>query len=206
MSRRHMADLSANNPDVDLRAYRAAGHRAVALKATEGVGFKDHRYVNRVQMAHGVGLHVVHYHFARPEHHDRGAEEANSFYSAVMTHMRPGDRLAIDLETGPGHTRSGLARYLGDYRRVLRSRGHSHLWLYTFTSYLDTHLAGVDLGDMRLWLADFRRMSTAEKLRRRVWAHQFTNGTTGPEPHRVVGVGHCDVSRLGLRAYSIWLK
>lgn len=206
MSNHHMADVSDAQATFNAAAYRAAGHRVVALKATEGLGFEAHGYAARVLAAHRAGLHVIHYHFAHPDHHDAGGDEARELLRVAQPHWRRGDRLSLDLEVDPHRTTGALLDYVGDFLAVWQRAGHHYPWLYTFTSYLDDRLAGQTPDGWRLWLADFRKMSRLEKWRRHVWAHQFTDGLVGPEPHAMAGIGRVDVSWVSRRAYSALLK
>lgn len=192
---RFMADLSNNNAHFDAHAYRKGGHRVVALKATEGVGGRQGIYVERVNAAHRAGLFVVHYHFARPDHHSTSTAEAADFLSYIKPHVRKGDRVALDLEVQPGRSMD-LNAYSRNFAHIVRQRiGHKHGWLYSYSAFISEHGLRVPSG-WRLWLANY----SAPVPHRGSWTHQFTNGISGPSPHSMAGVGQIDVSMLTRRA------
>lgn len=203
-ARRLMADVSNNNPGFDARAYHAAGHRAVAIKATEGVGGHQITHGPWTDAAHHAGLRVIHYHFARPDTHATPAGEALDFLAAVEPHWRRGDRVCLDLEVAP-IVAGDADRYVRGFARAMRQRrgrvGSRHAWLYTGTFYFREHGLRLPAG-WRLWLADYAvPVLGARPGVARVWAHQFTDGRNGPLPHGVAGVaGPCDVSALSRRA------
>lgn len=197
-----MADLSSNNDQVDLAAYKAAGHRAIALKATEGVSFIDPTYVSRVGKAHALGLKVVHYHFARPDNHPTAAPEAVFFAKVVKPHLKRGDRVCLDLEKDTAHQTVNLSRYaqefLDDVSKLLKV---SYPWLYSYTAFIRGNALKTP-SKTRLWLADYSAPILGARGRiTDIWAHQFTNGVNGPRPHSMAGLGsHVDVSKLSRRA------
>lgn len=195
----YMADLSNNNPHFDAAAYRKAGHRVIALKATEGVGGYQAIHGTRTAAAHADGVKVVHYHFAHPENHPDGRVEAREFWTHVKPHYRRGDRLCLDIEVNPGRT--SIPAYVRAFVGELARLGHQHTWVYTYTSYAREHgvLTIVPAG-CRLWLADYQKLSRTPAGLPRLWAHQFTDGRSGPQPHAMAGIGQCDVSRLSARA------
>lgn len=201
-SRRLIADISNNNPRFDAHAYRRAGHRAIAIKATEGVGGIQGVYANRVAAAHFEGLHVVHYHFAHPDTHGNAAAECAEFLSVVKRHWKRGDRVAIDIEVPP--VLVSPSEYVASWHHHLRENaghvGSAHAWVYTYTGYVREHGLRLPRG-WRLWLADYSSPVLGRRTGVSVpWAHQFTDGVHGPEPHGVAGVGQCDVSALSRRA------
>ena len=105
------ADLSNNNRYFNAARYRRAGHRLVALKASEGDGFVDERHARWSAEAHHAGLAVVHYCYCTPGR-GSGRAAADLFWSVVDRHFIPGrDRLALDMEVfdSPGTVSAYLA-------------------------------------------------------------------------------------------------
>lgn len=112
MSTVYVVDLSNNNgqiDDIDFGAIKRAGYTCVILKASEGVGFRDPRFVVWAQRAHAVGLVVGAYHFLLP-YQDAGAQAAlfNSQCSAA------GVPIAVrccDAETGGGNVEAACQTF-----------------------------------------------------------------------------------------------
>lgn len=214
---RYMADLSNNNRLADplavFRAYYKAGHRVIALKATEGVGGRQAQdtpstdsprssgigrqvvYPDRVHAAHQAGLTVIHYHFARPDHHRTPEAEAHDFLSYIKPHYRKGDKVALDLEVQPipGLDLNGYAAGFANLAR--RAVGAQHGWLYSYTAFIAQHHLRTPKG-WRLWLANY----SAPVPHPGAWTHQYTDGHLGPGPHKLPGVGVADVSLMTRRA------
>lgn len=129
------SDVSSNNAYFNAAQYKSAGHRVIAVKATEGTGYINPDYAGWVHTAHAHGLAVLHYHFARPEN-GNPVGQAKHFWEVSQEHfVRPGDYLFWDVETdGPGNAGAWLKeadRYLNTFARV-------HPWLYTPLSYYET--------------------------------------------------------------------
>lgn len=194
---RYFADLSNNNAHFDAQAYRKAGHLLVALKASEGVGFMDPLYRKRRHEAHAARLAVVHYHFARPDRHPGragGKDEAHAFLAAIKGGVGKRDALCIDVERGSNAQAS--QGYLDEFANQLK-RIYPHKPLILYRSRANH----TNLKDSRNWVAayDGHRMALLAGVG--TWAHQFTDGTIGAEPHSCAGVGRCDISRLNMRSY-----
>jgi GH25 family lysozyme M1 (1,4-beta-N-acetylmuramidase) len=90
-----IADISDAQASFNAAAYRAAGHTRIRIKATQGVNFTAHTYVERVEAAHAAGLAVDHYHYLDTNF---GEAQAEYFLAAVMSHVKPGDRFMADAE------------------------------------------------------------------------------------------------------------
>lgn len=209
---RYMVDLSSNNPEFDAHAYRKAGHRVVALKATEGETFTDPDYGARVKAAHAAGLKVVHYLFCRPDNHSNPAGEVHHFLTVIRRHLKKGDRVCLDVEKG-----SPTQAYVDEAARlvVIGLKGTKVTkagWLYSYTGFLNDHKLRAPKG-WRLWLADYRMLpkvlASGLGRPRSIHAHQFTDGQQGHAPRKLAGTGGhtSDVSKLSRKAVlGFWLS
>lgn len=202
------ADLSNNNGDASAfhgHAYKSAGHKVIALKASEGTGFTDPRYAAWAHAAHAAGLAVVHYHFGRPED-GNPIGQATHFHNTAKPHFIKGrDRLCIDLETSM--PTEGKA-WLGEYETQLAHLGadiHDDLIGYTFKSYFEE--GALTIASNAWWIASWGAlMREREALGRNqyLWAQQYTNGVVGPDPHAFAGIrGNCDGSVINKRSLNL---
>src|SRR5271157_1968564 len=98
---RLMADVSSNNPILITKQYAEAGHRRIAIKATEGTAFINPELHGWASSAHTIGLAVSFYHYGHPEGNNSQAE-ARHFWEAIRGLWRPGDTVSLDLELGLG--------------------------------------------------------------------------------------------------------
>lgn len=201
------ADISNNNGGAAFHAhaYKSAGHKLIGLKASEGMGFTDPDYAAWAHAAHAAGLAVLHYHFARPES-GNPIEQARHFRQSVGDHFIKGrDRLCVDLETSV--PKEGAA-WLREFEAELAHLGvdiHDDLIGYTFKSYFDEGQPTIASGAW--WIAAWgAAMREREGLGRGqyLWAHQYTNGVVGPEPHVFAGIrGTCDGSVINKRSLHL---
>lgn len=91
---KQIADISHNQGSFDAVAY-AKRHDRIRLKATQGTGFIDPTYVDRVTAAHEAGLTVDHYSFLTTEN---GTAQADFLLDLIGPHLKAEDRLMADSE------------------------------------------------------------------------------------------------------------
>lgn len=196
MTDNHFADISSNNHSFNAQQYAAAGHLAIAIKATEHTNYINPSYTHWVSDAHSHKLAVFHYHFARPEYGAPDAQ-ANFFWKVVKDHFRrPGDYLIVDVETG--HPATGRT-FAVEFDKHLRAISKTHPKLYTFEAYLNE--GHVKISSNEVWLAAWGKNrpggNTWHYAGQKLWAWQFTDGNNGPQPHTFAGIsGACDGSQL----------
>lgn len=208
-----MADISANNGTGAFNAghYSAAGHLAIAVKATEGTGYVNPLHASWSDGAHEHRLGVVHYHFAHPEL-GNPAGQAQHFWATVRPHYRKAvDRLVVDIEVGP------LADWPG-WLRAFDDELHRYSTInaagYTFAS---APLEELELRSREWWLASWGAKQPSGAFRRlpghqSLWAWQMYGGTVNPSggPEGAAGIaGRCDMSVINpayVRALKAALK
>lgn len=199
MPSRLFADVSSNNARFDAAAYRSAGHRLIAIKATEGVSYNNPEYGPWVAAAHQHKLVVAHYHFARPG--NDAITEARHFWGVVKSRFRKGDYLVLDLEVKHPGGDARTASWAGAFVAALRSlSGHTPI-LYTYASFLNEVGPSVVRRTPRVWIAQYAPAAQWPNWVSRRWAWQRTDGVNGPPPHGLPGVGKCDVSILNRRSF-----
>lgn len=195
---RYMADQYEDNAEPDLELYAHYGHTIYAHKASEGDYHIDSAHARRIRRAHLEGLTCVHYHFARPDLGLSMRREAALFWGVVKPTWQAGDYLAIDLERSKWAGLGATGDYLHEFATLLEgATGHTPLD-YADTNYLRNLGQRNWLSRQRIWQADYNLTRGKLPWWRPVWACQFTDGVRGAHPHRLAGIGECDVSLLRL--------
>lgn len=194
-----MADVSNNNGHVDIDAYAHAGHRALALKASEGTSFVDPFHRGNALRAGGHHLSLVHYHFARPDVNDNPVAEARHFWDAVRHLAGPRDYLALDLERATPAGWKHDPAWSREFDAEIRKLSRFNIILYTMRSAFDEAAGGgswfADPPE-RVWDADWSGGPDRSPSGSRTLIRQFTDGVFGPEPHSATGIGRCDMNVL----------
>lgn len=195
------ADVSDFQPSPNMHAYRSAGHVVIMRKATQGVAGTQDRYTADVLAAHDAGLRVLHYHYADLDSLASSTREAAHFWHTVRPYFKAGDRLVLDVEQ-PGAIGWGMVPdwTLGFSRALLshsgqRCIGYTYLSVFQFSAPSINVLGGEWV--TAAWGGEVPRLG----LGRTRWAHQYTNGQLGPEPHEFAGVGVADGNLLSRRAF-----
>jgi lysozyme len=187
-----VVDLSHHNGDVDLEAAKADGILGVIHKATQGVVFADPLYAVNRSKARSAGLHWGAYHVGTG-----GDGLAQAMHFLETSQPEEHDLLVLDLERnqlGPSmalhqarsfvtHVRDITGRWPGAYG------GH----------YLKAVLGDQPdpiLGQCWFWLAQYGSTPVVPPTWRTWTLWQYTDGSHGPDPHEVNGIGRCDRNRF----------
>jgi lysozyme len=185
-----VVDLSHHNGDVDFRRVAADGIVGVIHKATQGTGYVDSRYAERREQALSAGLLWGAYHFGTG---DDGDAQANHFLSVVQP--EPDTLVALDYEKNDQGSSMSLSGAVDFVTHVRSSMGR---WpgFYRYATYLPGFGGGVYdpaiLVNCWLWLAEYGPEAHVPANWREFKLWQYTDGSAGPEPHSVDGVGNCD--------------
>ena len=181
-------DLSHHNSTVDFTQVKAAGIVGVMHKATQGLTFEDPTYQSRKTEALAAGLLWGAYHFGTG---DDAVAQAQYFLSFVSP--GPSDLLALDLEADTGGTSMTLAQAEQFTTQVQQATGR---WPGVYGgSYLKQLLSGTSsavLASSWLWLSEYGSTANIPSNWPTWTMWQYTDGTNGPEPHSITGVGDCD--------------
>lgn len=172
-------DISAHNGVVDFQAVRASGMEFVLVKATEGNGFKDSRFVDNVREARRAGLKVGAYHFFRFD--ASGVTQAINFMHSIR-----GRKLdlpaVVDLEewTNPSSVPDDtVAARLDDMLRHLRCNGYDVL-IYTNKDGYERFVKG-RFSDYPLWLCSFSRIDESDDWV--LWQYSHRGEVSGVDGH-----------------------
>lgn len=181
-------DLSHFNNVTDFNAVKADGIVGVIHKATEGTNYTDPKYHLHRSAALAAGLWWGAYHFGTG---DDGAAQAEYFLSVVS----PGanDLIVLDFEqntTGPSMTLEGAEAF------VTRVQAATGRWPGLYSGSYIKQLLGNNqnptLANCWFWLSEYGPTPRVPSNWHTWTLWQYTDGTTGPPPHSVSGVGNCD--------------
>jgi GH25 family lysozyme M1 (1,4-beta-N-acetylmuramidase) len=183
----------------DAKAYKAAGHTMICLKATEGHDFTDGSVDARAREARLQGLDVFLYHFARPSANQPEVEAAH--FANVVKQVGVGvhDRLVLDWEDPKWDSHPGAAHWIMRFAQELGKHGLTLRIVYSGGPYLEggsvTAMPTDHTGKpLRFWLAAYTANPEAfcpKWAVKDLWAVQYTDKA------RVPGIGNpCDYSYL----------
>jgi GH25 family lysozyme M1 (1,4-beta-N-acetylmuramidase) len=185
-----IVDLSHHNTVTSFEEARADGVLAIIHKATEGTTFVDAKYAERQARAKAAGLLWGAYHFgtkgAAPEQVSHFLETANPTAT---------DLLVLDFEPNSREATMTLTE-AEVFVEALRERTGRQPGLYSGQSFLRERLGNrVDspLTDCFLWIARYSvQLPVLPKAFERFTIWQYTDGSSGLQPHQVTGIGRCD--------------
>jgi lysozyme len=189
-------DVSHQQANAELAAARDAGVFAVMIKATEGATYQDAAFRTLYDKARAAGLRIGAYHFgtARPP-----AEQVENFVETVRRIAGGFDDLvpALDLEHNDNTPDNTISPDQGEeWVRLFRLATGRTPMLYAGSYLRDRQGAAgrPNLQQCPLWLADYETEPhpIGQCLPWTMW--QFTDGSLGPYPGKVPGVGRCDQS------------
>lgn len=195
---RLFTDQYEGSPDPNLREYAWAGHVLYAHKATQGTYHTDSKYADRVVKAQSLGLVVMHYHYCDPVLRDPRAEAEYFWDGAVKHRFIRGDKLALDFEYAAKLSPRMLEGYIIDFWKHLLTISRLDARIYGSTSFLESECNRRWLARRARWQAQYGPNPHMFPFGRRWWAWQFTDGTNGPEPHRLPGIATGDIDMLRL--------
>lgn len=184
-------DISSFQNHPDFNKIKAAGIVGVIHKATEGVGFHDKAYAANKKAAKAAGLLWGAYHFGTGS---PATQQADEFMSVAA--VGNDELLVLDYEDNRHGTQMKLPGAREFVKRVFEKTGR-HPGFYSGNTIRD-HLGDTvdpELGKCWLWAAHYADFPAAPKIHK-TWAKwtlwQYTDGSLGPDPHTVDGVGKCD--------------
>ncbi len=192
-------DISHFNGRVDFAAAHAAGQRGVIHKATEGTGYVDPMFHSNRGAATAAGLLFGAYHFGTG---DDPIAQAEHFLGT--TGSDGSILLVLDWEPNPQGASMTLAQARAFVSHVQQKTGR---WpgLYsgsTAREALGDHADPV-LGSCWLWLAEYGDQPKVPPAWKGWTLWQYTDGSHGPGPHALDGVGSCDRERFAGEAAAL---
>lgn len=183
-----IVDLSHHNGNVDLGKAKADGILGVIHKATQGTTYVDPMYATNRQKAQAAGLLWGAYHFGTG---DDATQQAQHFLATVQ----PGanDLLVLDLETNT----QGASMTL-DQARTFVTAVHAQTgrWPGLYSGiYIKEQLGNNHdpvLANCWFWLSEYGPTAKVPANWSTWTMWQYTDGSVGPQPHSVAGIGNCD--------------
>ena len=123
------------------------------VKATEGVGWLDVKFLENINEGTAAGVKMGAYHFARPNLGNTGAEEAEYFLSQVGDYLESGYlRPVLDLEVGSSLGRTALSAWVLDWYWTVKNRTGVAPQIYTNLNYVNNYFTN-DVTEFDLWIA-----------------------------------------------------
>ena len=182
-----VVDISRFQSTVDFNRVKADGILGVIAKATEGYGYTDPTYLERQPKALEAGLLWGAYHFGT-------GTEVQQQLDWFLGVVKPGPDtlLVLDWEENHAGTQMTLEQAEEFVNGVHLHTGRCPV-LYGGNLIKQSVGTGNDvLRNCPLWLSQYGSTPTLPGGWSEYTMWQYTNGTDGPEPHSVAGIGNCD--------------
>ncbi len=146
-------DVSHYQGDIDWTQVAQAGVQFAFVKATEGLGITDGKFLQNVEGANTAGVAVGCYHYAHPEINSVEAEI--EFFLGIIQGQPLQMPHVLDLE-GKASTldREELTQWALKWLREVKSRTGHPVMLYT-GAYFARDEVGPELGEFPLWIAHY---------------------------------------------------
>jgi lysozyme len=151
------------------------------IKASEGIGYTDPKFLINASKAKMNNIRVGYYHFAslNTTNDIADAKAEADYFISVIKKAPPFDLpLVLDLETNKvGLDRIHVLEWINTFLNEMELSGYSDTALYSYTPFLDSNLpADHGLGSIRLWLAAY--VNGTPKLPvgwKEYWIWQYTS-------------------------------
>jgi lysozyme len=181
-------DISHHNGNVNLDKAKADGILGVIQKATQGQAGVDPTYKTNRTKATNAGLLWGAYHFATGS---EGVKQAQNFLNVVGNPDKT--LLVLDFEPNP----TGPSMSLDEARAfVTHVRQETGRFPGLYSGHFIKQLLGVHkdpvLAECWFWLAQYGPTPVVPPNWDTWTMWQYTDGATGPPPHKVSGIGRCD--------------
>ena len=183
-----VVDISHHNGNVDLQAAKGDGIIGVIHKATQGSTGVDAMYQTNRAKAAAAGLLWGAYHFGTGSD---GAAQAQHFLSVVGTADET--LLVLDFEQNPGGSSMSLVQARAFVTAVNQATGRfPGFYSGSYIKQLLGNNKDPVLAQCWLWLPQYGPTPVVPPNWPTWTMWQYTDGTSGPQPHVVAGIGNCD--------------
>lgn len=184
-----IVDLYHQN-SIDLPKAKANGVLALIHKATEGTRFKDNQYHDRRKAAKDLGFLWGSYHFS-------SAENPADQVDAYLNFANPTVDEVMSLDWEPSsHGEDMSGSQANDFVHDIETGTGRYPILYGSNFIREKTNSTMEyLPLCPLWYARYGPRAIGIPLLWKNWTlWQYTDGNVGPQPHYIIGVGHCDRS------------
>lgn len=185
-----VTDLSHWEWPCDFEKIVADGYVGVIWKASQGTDYVDPTYRDARKGAKAAKLLWGAYHFG--DSSDTDAQAAN-FLNAAQ--LEASDLFCLDWEPNGSSTmgRNQAQNWIIAVETALNRL--EQCVLYSGNQAKES-IKGKDafFGARRLWLAQYGSTPSWQESWSIYWLWQFTDGSSGPSPHQIGGVGACDIN------------
>lgn len=146
----------------------------LAMKASEGTGFRDAMFPQNWAAAKSHNKYRVAYHFAHPS--QPAQAQVQFFLDSIRPHgLEVGDMLALDLEVTDGETPEAVAAWANDFCTAIKYETKAEPIVYT-NENIPTNGNCRGLGNYPLWIASPGKPAGSPAIPKPwdVWAfHQY---------------------------------
>ncbi len=187
-------DLSHHNLNVDFKQAQAAGLVGMIHKATQHTDYIDPQYGVRVAQARALGLYIGAYHFATAA---PVQQQLDHFLAAIKPFGSAQVLPCLDWELNPDSQQGSMSQQqLVELIDLFKQATGVYPVIYGGYWMLDMLKDEKNLGNLGqcpLWQAFY---SSSFGYLSDIWSDwallQYTDGTLGPEPHSMAGIGPVD--------------
>jgi lysozyme len=183
-------DISHDNTITNFQQAKDSGVIGVIHKATEGTTFVDAKYNERRVQAISVGLFWGAYHFGV-----RGNVQGQVDHFLDIVNPGPTDLVVLDFEPNPREGTMTLAEAESFVDKV-NAQIARFPGLYSGQAFISSQLGNrtnTVLKNCFLWIARYSsQLPQVPAAFRSFTLWQYTDGSAGPQPHQVPGIGRCD--------------
>jgi lysozyme len=184
---KNIIDVSHWEDPIDFKKVAADGIVAIIAKATQGAVGLDPTYAKFKKAAAGYRFLWGSYHFGT------GSEVAVQV-DHYLKEAAPSDNdfVCLDFEPNP-HGPTMTITQAREFVSLFEHKAGRYPVLYG-GHWLKENLGGADdlLSKCPLWLAQYGPRAVLPPGWKNYTLWQYTNGTDGPQPHSVSGIGDCD--------------
>lgn len=160
---KQFADISSYQTSIDWPTY-AKWSDMVAIKVSEGVGFKDPLFESHRSGALAAGIKTIwYYHYARPDLGNEPQDES-AWFAKVIGSIRSTDRVVLDYE------RNSVTLSDTDWALRFLQSVHQNPILYSGINFIKAFLQSEQLSRFDQWIAAYGDVKPGSPL-----AWQFTD-------------------------------
>ncbi|WP_292489682.1 GH25 family lysozyme [Methanoculleus sp. 10] len=150
-------DVSHWQGEINWNSVHNSGKSFAFVKATEGNGFTDPKFITNMNGASANGMLVGAYHFARPDLGNSATDEANYFVDIAGDYISQGYlRPALDLEYGDDSLgKEALSEWVKTWVSTVHAKTGVYPIIYVNPNYATNYL-NRDINQNDLWIAHWK--------------------------------------------------